>query len=212
MNLNFDATKYDPTQGNFTKHPIGKKFQAVVSEVSTKENNNKDGGYFEVIFTTPAGQIANRYNLFFTNPNDGQKKSQEIAQKQLSALCHATGIFRLGDGRELLNARLLIDVDWQKGQEPTPEKPEGGYTQISKVYDASGNEPGKAPAPAQAAAPNAGWSGTPQSPAPALAVQGWSNSPPAPNNAPAPAAAAPTQQWTQGPSAPAGAPPPWASR
>lgn len=199
MQLNFDATKYAPEQSNFTKHPIGQKFQAVISATGVKENNKKDGGYFEVTFTTPAGMIPNRYNLFFASPDEGQKKSQEIANKQLSALCHAVGIFKLGTGAELVGARLLIDVDWQKNNAPTPEKPEGGYTEVTKVYDANGNEPGKAPAQQQAqpAAAQGGWSGQ----------QAPLNN--APANAPAPANSG---GWTPGPSAQSGAPVPWGQK
>jgi len=42
-----------------------------------------------------------------------------------------------------------LDVNYQKGEEPTAERPEGGYVEVKKVYDVNGNEPGKAPAQAQ---------------------------------------------------------------
>lgn len=194
ISLNFDATKFNPEQG-IPKHPTG-KFPAIVSEVGTEENKNKDGGYFSVTFTTQAGQIRKNYNLWFQNPDDGKKQAIEIASKQLSALCHATGVFRLGDGRELINARCTIEV--------TPQARDDKYNEVSKVYDANGNEPGKAtPAPAvQQGGQQGGW---PQQQAP--------SAPPPANNAPPPAAApanaAPS--WSPGPSAAPGTPPPWAS-
>jgi len=155
MMLNFDATKFNPEQG-VGKHPTG-KFPAVISAVSVEENRNKDGGYFSVTFTTQVGQIDKNYNLWFSNPNDGQKKAIEIAQNNLSALCHATGVFRLGDGKELINARCMIEV--------TPQKKDDKYNEVSRVYDANGNEPGKAPAQPQPQQQGGGWGGSqPQQP------------------------------------------------
>src|ERR1051326_227119 len=42
-----------------------------------------------------------------------------------------------------------MDVGFQKGHEPTAEKPEGGYVELKKVYDINGNEPGKTPSQPQ---------------------------------------------------------------
>ncbi len=193
MMLNFDATKFNPEQG-MAKHPVG-KFPAIISGVSVEENNSKTGGYFSVLFTTQAGSIRKNYNLWFNNPSDGQKQAIDIASRQLSALCHAVGIIRLGDGRELINARCQIDV--------TPQAKDERYNEVSKVYDANGDEPGKAPAAPQ-----------PQA-APAQPVQpqngGWApNGGASQTNAPATSPAASGQNWQQGPSAPASGQPPWA--
>lgn len=195
MNYVFDATQFNPEQG-IGKHPTG-KFPASISETSIEENKNKDGGYFSVTFTTPAGSIRKNYNLWYSNPTDGQKQAVEIANKSLSALCYATGVFKVGmtdEGAALRGARCQIEV--------TPQKNNPEYHEVSKVYDANGNEPGKAPAAA---------------PQPAAGAQqgGWSSQPaPAAQPAPAPAPA-PQQQpanagWQQGPTAAPGSAPPWA--
>lgn len=194
MDLNFDARQHNPEQG-MGKHPTG-KFPAIISDVSVEENNNKDGGYFSVKFTTPSGQIAKNYNLWFTNPNEGQQKAQEIARNNLSALCHAVGIYLLPTGKELINARCQIEV--------APQAKNDKYNEVSKVYDANGNEPGKAPTAPQPA--SGGWSQTATQQAPA-APGGWS-APAAP--ASPPPAAAPVNTWQPGPSAAPGERPPWA--
>lgn len=149
INGTFDATQFKPEQLG-DKHPPG-NFQAVINHTEIVPTKNQDGGMLNIHFKTPAGTIIKRYGLW--NPNE---KTVEIAQKQLSALCHATGIFKLDFANEaaaLRNARCVIDVNWQKGDEPTAEKPEGGYTEVKKVYDPNGNEPGRipttAPAPVQ---------------------------------------------------------------
>ncbi len=219
MMLNFDATKFNPEQG-MAKHPVG-KFPAIVSDVSVEENKNKDGGYFSIMFATQSGAIRKNYNLWFANPSDGQKQAIDIANRQLSALCHAVGIFRLGDGRELLNARCQIEV--------TPQAKNDQYNEVSKVYDANGNEPGKAPATAaQSQASQGGWApngGAPQAPDKGFAGPNWQQGPSAPAsgspqsnitrailNEPIATPAAPGPSWQQGPSTPAGGPPPWASK
>lgn len=182
MNYSFDARQFEPVQGIGTSHPVG-KFPATISHTENVETKDKTGGMFVVTFTTPAGSILFRYNLWNKEP-----KAVEIAHKQLSALCHATGIFQLGfqdEGAALRNARLMIEVGYQKGEDPATNSDAKGYTEVKKVFDANGNEPGKAPA----AAPQpqaAGWA------APTQQAQ-----------QPMPQQQQPTQQaggWQQGPS------------
>lgn len=220
----FDATNIPPDQGGI-KHPIGSKFPAQISGTCAKSTKDNDGGYLCITFTTPAGNIDRNYNFW-----NKSEQAVDIARKQLSALCHAIGIYALPSvklemtpndfpnaGRELRGARCQIDVSYQKGQEPSPEKPSGGFVEVSKVYDANGNEPGRvqaAPQP-QAAQPNPGaWNNQPpQQPAQQLQQQAWPSQPAPQNNAPGPNPAPVNNSWQQGPSAPAGAapPPPWAT-
>lgn len=188
FDASFDASQFEPSQGG-GPHPKG-KFPATISNTSIKPTKSGDGGMFEVEFSTQAGAITNRYNLWNKEP-----KAVEIAQKQLSALCYATGIFKLdfrNDGAALRGAKLIIEVDDQKNKDGTPN----GYVEVKKVYDASGNEPGKqtpapatqpqqaAPAPASAPASNGGGWGQPDqnnAPAAAPASNGWQ---PGPTTAP----------------------------
>lgn len=224
-NPSFDATTIAPDQGTPT-HPPG-MFDATITNTRVQDTRENTGSMFVVEFTTPAGRIDFRYNLWNQSP-----QAVEIAGKQLSALCHATGIFRVnfnnpnGVGAELRGGRCKIEVAPQLSKDGTPN----GYTQIKRVFDAAGNEPGKAPAqaqqpngfqqPQQQAAqtqPAQSWQPGPgQQTNPAPAAQGWNNPAPAQHQQqPAPQQQAPQQQqpngWQQ---APAGAPgpaqsPPW---
>jgi len=140
----FDANTVAPEQGG-TKHPVG-LFPFQISNTAVVMSKDEKSTMFKVTFDTPAGSIDKHYNLKHENP-----QTVEIAQKQLSALCHATGVFKLNwanQGRELVGARGSLNVDWQKNQEPGSEKggPTGGYVEVKKVMDIAGNEPGKAPA------------------------------------------------------------------
>ncbi len=188
----FDATNIPPEQG-IGKHPVGKKFPAVVKSTSIESTKDEKGGYFQVTFETPSGTIMNNYNLWNAN-----EQTVSIANKQLSALCHATGIFKLdwsNEGAAMRGGQCMIDVD------PDPKEPEK-YVRITKIYDKHGNEPGKvqsAPQPQQQATPaQSGWGQQPQANPPANG--GWA----APVNA---QQSVPAQAWTQGPS---GGNPPWA--
>ncbi len=134
----FDATKVTPRQGGGA-HPVGNKFPFRITGTKVSPTKNAGGGLFEVEFTSDVGSITNRYNLW--NPSE---QAVRIANEQFSALCHAVGVFQVdfkNDGAALLNARGLMDVGHQKGQEPSAENPAGGYVELKKVYRSDGSDP-----------------------------------------------------------------------
>lgn len=138
-NATFDATQHAPQQVG-GKHPVGNKFPFVITGTDVKDTKDNQGKYFEVTLTSPAGSIRNNYNLW-----NASKQAVEIAVGQLSALCHATGIFKVdfnNDGMALRGGKGLMDIGFQAGHEPNAEKPEGGYVEVKKIYDVNGNEPG----------------------------------------------------------------------
>lgn len=151
----FDATKVQPQQG-VGGHPPG-RFPFSITNTYAKENNSKTGAMLVIEFTSEVGRIENRYNIWNASP-----QAVEIAQKELSALCHAVNIFRItfprdGQGnyemgnaaRELRGGRGIMEVAPQTDKEGKPN----GYMEVKKVFDSAGNEPGKqgsAPQPQQA--------------------------------------------------------------
>ncbi|AXC34303.1 hypothetical protein P7I17_gp49 [Escherichia phage Halfdan] len=147
----FDARNVDPTQGvgglPIGKHPV----IAIKSEVKPTKDN--DSGYLQfdlqVIDGPNKGAVgAYRLNLYHTNP-----QTVEIAHKQLSALCHVTGVFQVQDSQQLHNIPFMVEVGLQK--EPNPNK----YTDVKRVFDINGNEPGHANGNGQAAQNNGGQAG-----------------------------------------------------
>jgi hypothetical protein len=205
----FDARSVQPQQpSGMGSHPCG-MFDFQVGNTYLQPSENNKHLMLHIEFQSPAGRHMERFIV------DGESaKAIEIANKQISAICHATNVFRLTypkhpDGtpifdqaaRELRGARGRMEIGYQKGHEPTAEKPEGGYVEIKKYYDVAGNEPGKsstAPAvqPAQQPAP------APQQPPMTAQQGGWGQ--------PAQAAQQPAQTaqgWQPG-AAPA-ANPPW---
>lgn len=208
---NFDATAIPPQQGAGA-HPPG-TFPFIVGNTYGQETKGKDGGMLVVQFTTQMGQILNYYNLF-----NKSEQAVEIARKELSALSHATGVFKLSFldpagnvlpmdqwARELRNARGVIEIGPQVGNEK--------FMEVKKVFDAAGNEPGKGPSPAPQPqqAQGSGWGAPGNAAQPPQQPQGGGWSAGATQQ---PAANPPAQGgWQPGPQggAPAGgAPPPWA--
>lgn len=156
----FDASQFAPKQAG-AAHPVGNKFPFTISNTSIEPTKDNTGGMFVIEFTTPAGSIMKRYNLW-----NQSVKAVEIANHELSALCHATGVFKLdfqNDGAALRGARGQLDVALQDATKPD------GYVEVKKVYDANGNEPGRtgaAPQPqAQTQGNGASWGQPAQQPA-----------------------------------------------
>lgn len=208
----FNANQFEPNQGG-QAHPVGLKFPFTITNTEIKENSTKTGGYFQVELTSPVGSIKKAYNIWYKGDNEA--KTVEIAHGQLSALCRAVNIYQIdwgNDGAALRGGRGMMDVGYQKGEEPTPEKPGGGYVEVKRVYDAAGNEPGKPPAnqpqtqPPQnqpmTQQPSGGWSNQQLNPNPAQQQpQGQQN--PAQNNLGA---------WQPGGNAGGNTSPPWGNR
>lgn len=185
----FDASKVTPQQG-VGGHPPG-RFPFTITNTSARENKDKTGAMLVVEMTSDVGRIENRYNIW-----NASAQAVEIAQKELSALCHAVGIFRVtfprlpdnsydmaNAARELRGGRGIMEVAPQTDKQGQPN----GYMEVKKVFDAAGNEPGK-----QGSAPQpqaAGWGNNNQPQAqpqpqanPNPQPQGWA---PGPNGGPA---------------------------
>lgn len=183
FNYEFDANQYTPEQGGLNNHPEG-KFPAIVSNTLIVPIKDDPEGrpQFVVEFETPSGKIKKYYGLW-----SAKQDTCDRSHKQLAALSHATGIFRASMGNEgaaFRGGRCMIEVTKQK---------EGDFMQVNKVFDANGNEPGKAPAQspvsngfAQAQQPPVGQSAPPS-------ASPWDN------QQQPPAAAPHTQQWQQPP-------------
>ena len=152
----FNANNFDPTQG-VGGLPIG-RHPVIVESSEVKANKANDGGYLQlnlkVIDGPQAGTVgAYRLNLYHSNP-----QTVEIANRQLSAISHVTGVFMIQDSAQLHNIPFIVEVG--------PQKNDAQYTEVKKVFDINGNEPGKAPQGGGAAQPqnNGGFGGQQQQP------------------------------------------------
>lgn len=211
----FNANAVSPDQGgNFQQLPLGKHpVKIIASEV--KATAAGDGGMvvfeLEVIGGPNQGATGNM-NINLYNASD---KARTIAEGQMSALCHATGVYMLQDTSQLHNLPFAVEVVNQPLTAQQKEKQDRGetvtpFTQVRKILDYNGNEPKgagqqqqqphqqQAPAPAPAPAQNAAWGGGQAAQAPAQQAQ-----------APAQQAAAPAAAWGQGNAGGGAAKPSW---
>lgn len=142
----FNAHNFDPTQ-SAGMLPVG-RHPVVIESSEVKANKANDGGYLQfnlkIIDGPAAGQTgAYRLNLYHANP-----QTVEIANRQLSAISHVTGVFMISDSAQLHNIPFVVEVGTQKPTREQEEARQRGenvtlYTEVKKVFDINGNEPGK---------------------------------------------------------------------
>lgn len=201
--LNFDASTVSPSE-SIEAIPAG-WYNAQIDQSEMKPTKDGSGAYLELRFSVLDGQYANRKVFTRLNLRNGNPVAQEIAYKQLSAICHATGVMQVQDSQQLHGRPLKIKVkvraatgDYEASNEIS------SFKNINEQVD---GPVGGAPA----AAGGAPWA---QQPAAAPQVAPWAPQPAAAPVAPAqpfaPPAAAPA------PAAPAWQPPaaqqPWAQQ
>jgi hypothetical protein len=199
VQVNFDATTVDPAQA-LEALPAG-TYICTLTDSEQKENSSGTGHHMRMVFTVQEGEYKGRKVIETLNLWNKSEAAQEIAWREFSALCHATGVLQVQDTQQLHGQPVLLTLTVEESEQY------GAQNRI-KAYDAV--MPGSAPqAPSTAQPPQA-----PAAPAAPAAPQ----PPPAPPAAPAaPAAPAQPQAPAQAappatpPAAPAGdATPPWA--
>ena len=213
----FNAQNFDPSQ-SVGSLPIGRHPVVIVSS-EVKPNKNNDGGYLQLDLKIIDGPMQGTTGAYRLNLYHNNAQTVEIAHRQLSAVCYVTGVFQVNDSSQLHNIPFIIDV--------APQKNDPQYTEVKKVFDMNGNEPGKTgqggaaqaapvqqqPAQQQPAQAAGAWGGQPaqQQAAPASAWGQPAQQQPA-QAAPAAAAGNWQQQPAQGQAAAGGAAPWMAQR
>ena len=160
----FDATQWDPSQ-SAGQLPLG-RHKVIIEDSEVKGNNAGIGGYLALSLQVIEGPSAGSTGVMRLNLYNQNQKAVEIAHRQLSAICHAVGVYNVQDSAQLHNLPFMVEVGNQKPTQEQEEKRARGeevtlYTEVKKVFDVNGNAPGKkttsataAPAaPAQAPAP-----------------------------------------------------------
>ena len=169
LGATFDATTVEPAKP-FELLPPGKY---VVQIVASELRPTKDGQgqllwlELDVLEGPLAGRkVFDRLNLVNPNP-----QTVEIAQRTLSAICHATGRLQLQDSEELHLIPMLVDV--------TIQPPKNGYSESNKLRylklergTAAVPPAGHAAAPGATSAPPA----RPATPAAGFASAPWKRS------------------------------------
>lgn len=108
----FDATTVAP-QDTFDCLPAGIYIaQATDSEIKPLKSGN--GSALNFTFTVLDGQFAGRKLFARLNIQHSNKTAEDIAQKQLSQLCHAAGVLKVSDSSQLHNKPVKIKVSIRK--------------------------------------------------------------------------------------------------
>lgn len=175
----FNSGQHDPNfGGGLGQLPPCKKTKVIAFESSQQPTKDGRGGYLQFLLRVVEGPLQGREGYINFQLHNVVAKTVEIANQQLSAFCHAVRVPAFTATEQLHNIPFLVDVDWQKGNEPTAEKPEGGYTEVKALYDVSGQAPGKGK-PAAAAAPVAPPpAAAPPAAQPASQPPAWQQTPP----------------------------------
>jgi len=164
LGATFDATTVDRATG-FELFPIGKY---VVQIVGSEMRATKDGGgqYLWLELDVLEGPLQGRKIFDRLNLVNASAQTVEIAQRTLSAICHATGRLQVQDSAELHLIPMIADV--------TIKPPKNGYGESNKVHYLPLERGAAAPQP-RTATPAAT---TPAQPArPAAPAAGFANAP-----------------------------------
>jgi len=131
----FNPLDHNPEQ-SAGQLPVG-RHPVVAIDAEVKATKNNDGGLIEFTLSIIDGPCKGQSGAYRINLYNASQKAVEIAKRQLSALCYATGRFQLGqngtDLTPLLNVPFIVEV--------APQAQNEQYTEITKVFDINGNAP-----------------------------------------------------------------------
>ncbi|MDP8228357.1 MAG: DUF669 domain-containing protein [Candidatus Electryoneaceae bacterium] len=155
----FDATHVDPTV-DFEHVPAG-RYAAEITDSDMRDNSKGTGEYLWLEFTILDGPCAGRKLWTQLNLVNPSSQAVEIAQRELSAICHAAGKLRVQDSIELHNIPLQINVKVKPDPEYGPQNIIRGFKMIGDTRPgptrkqtepvkaaSTGKEESPAPAPA----------------------------------------------------------------
>lgn len=207
VELNFNAAAIDPATTFQAVEPGW--YDAKIDESEMKPTKDSSGAYLKLRFSIIGGKHNNQKIFQNLNLKNANPTAVEIAQKQLSAICHSVNVLQLQNSAQLHGIPLKIKVKVRK--DPTGQYEDSneisGYENINAAVQMSpsyGNAtlaapagfgaPAAAPAAPAMAAGSQPW----QQPAPA-AQPAWANgaATTAPAASQAAQAAAPVGNWTQ---------------
>ncbi|MDE3023515.1 MAG: DUF669 domain-containing protein, partial [Pseudomonadota bacterium] len=157
--LNFDASKVAPATP-FDPLPSG-WYTAFITDSEAKETSAKTGYFLSLEWEVqlPAEFAGRKFydRINLANPNP---VAVEIGQKQLSAICHATGVIQVTDSAALHNRPVQVKVALrpaQTAEQSGDGKPHEASNEVKGYKAVSAGVPAAAPtappAPAPAAAP-----------------------------------------------------------
>jgi len=132
MQLNFNAATVEP-KASFDVIPSG-DYTAMITSSEAKPTKSGTGTILNLRIDILEGEFKGRIifaglNVFNQNPT-----AQQIAQAELSAICHATGVMQLNDSSQLHNRPMKIKVGIQPAKDGYDAKNViKGYSSLSSA-------------------------------------------------------------------------------
>lgn len=145
--LNVDMTHVDPTP-RFDPIPAG-DYLVTITESETKPTKDGSGQYLSLKLEVQHGEFAGRVLFDRLNLWSSNHKAKEIANRQLSQICHAVGVLQVQDSQQLHYKPLVAMVKLRPA--------DGQYDASNDVkgYKQAALGGGMAPAPQPFQAPRA---------------------------------------------------------
>ena len=157
----FDATTVEPSAPRGEVIPPG-DYAAQIVKSEMKPTKAAGGELLEIELEILEGEYARRHLWDRLNLVNANQQAVEIAQRTLSAICHATGVLRVNDSEALHFKPMLVTVkvlpagtDKSGYERKEPQNEVRGYAPVNGQRAAAQTAPRPATQPARAAAPAA---------------------------------------------------------
>jgi hypothetical protein len=203
---NFDATHIAPAT-EMTALPNGEYLMAI-TESDMKSTRDNTGQYLQLTFTVLQSAVpdhVNRKVFVRLNLINASQSAVDIAQRELSAICHSVGVMKFQDSQQIHNLPMTCSVkyvppkgEYAESNKISGYKPAAAFGKGKPALAAVPTPPRPVP-PAASAAP--AFAPPPVMPHPAVPPTAFTSAPP-----PAPFASAPPAAYAP-PAAPAGVAP-----
>ena len=151
FDTSFDATSVEPTTAQELL-PAG-KYRAQIVESEMRVTKNGMGQFLWLMLDILEGDYKDRKifdQLNLVNPNP---TTVEIAQRTLSAICHATGKMHVSDSEELHLIPMTIQVKIKPPKNGYGESNKVRYQPLERAPQVAAPQPPRTAAPQPAATP-----------------------------------------------------------
>lgn len=121
--LQFNAATVDPTQ-SYDPLPDG-WYTVVMTKSEMKPTKDGQNAYLETELTVQEPPYKGRKIFYRLNIKNANPVAQEIAYRQLSAICHAVGVIQVQDSQQLhglpFKVKLVVKRDESGKYDPSNE-------------------------------------------------------------------------------------------
>lgn len=174
VQLNFDANQVAPNTG-YEPVPEG-WYNVAITESEIKPTKDGEGAYLQLKTSIIDGPHTGKPIFVRLNIQNKNQQAVDIAYGELSAICHVTGVYQIGDSSQLHGIPFQLRVI------VTPPKDgRDAGNEVKGYRDARGNEPGKGGGMSQGGGQPSNFGGQPQGqgqPPQGQGGQAWGNGAP----------------------------------